>query len=109
MPMDRQKILAGRKALEAYRTAHAKLYKKPRRKTIPEEHTPLLKAMTNALEGLGFISAQADFEAKKTEVLAKFWEDSELLNIQELGFVDKEDFDKKATDTDRQALKEMWK
>ncbi len=71
--LGKQKILAGRKAVHRYRTAHTKLHDKGWHKGISEEHTPLLKAMVNALEGLGFISAETDFEPKKTEVLAKFW------------------------------------
>ena len=80
---DKQKVLAGRNRVEAYRTAHAKLYSKPWHKGIPEEHTPLLKAMVNALEGLGFTSTETDFEPKKTKILAKFWATSDELNEQE--------------------------
>lgn len=105
---NKQKILAGRKAVDAYRTAHTKLHSKPWHKGIPEEHTPLPKALVNALEGLGFTSAEIDFEPKKTEILAKFWADSDLLNIQELGFTNREDFDKNATKADKESLEAMW-
>lgn len=80
---DEQKILAGRNRVDAYRTAHTKLYDKGWHKGIPEEHTPLLKALVNALEGLGFASTETDFEPRKTEILARFWEASDELNIQE--------------------------
>lgn len=106
---DKQEILAGRNRVDAYRIAHAAIYDKPWHKGIPEEHTPLLKAMVNALEGLGFTSTEADFEPKKTEILAKFWDDSDLLNIQELGFTGWADFKARATKADRKARKEMWK
>lgn len=105
---DKQKILAGRKIVDAYRTVHAKLHSKPWHKGAPEEHTPLLKAMVNALEGLGFTSTEAEFEPKKTEILAKFWADSDLENIKELGFADWKDFRKRATEADRTILEGKW-
>jgi len=106
--LDKQKVLSGRKAVDAYRTAHAKLYEKGWHRGVPEEHTPLLKAMVNALEGLGFTSTEADFEPKKNEVLAKFWDDSDLLNVQELGFTDMEDFRARVTKAEREALETKW-
>ncbi len=106
--ISREKILAGRNQIDAYRTAHSKLYSKGWHKGIPEEHTPLLKALVNALEGLGFTSTETDFEPKKTEILAKFWADSDLLNVQELGFTSKEDFEVRASEADREALEGMW-
>lgn len=102
------RILAGREVVGTYRKAHTKLHSRPWHKDVPEEHTPLLIKLVNTLDKLGFASAQTDFEPKKTEILAKFWEASDLLNIQELGFIDREDFDTNATDADRQALREMW-
>ena len=93
---DKQKVLAGRKAVDAYRTAHIKLYERGWHKDIPEEHTPLLNIMLGAFKGQGFNSIQEFFDA------------SELLNIQELGFADREDFKARATDADRQNLEEMW-
>ncbi|GAI60976.1 unnamed protein product [marine sediment metagenome] len=66
------KILAGREAVEAYRTAHTALHREPWRKTIPEEHTPLLNIMLKAFKGLGFNTIQEFFAA------------SELFNIQEI-------------------------
>jgi hypothetical protein len=109
MTIDKEKILSGREAVDAYRTAHAKLYDKPWYRGIPEEHTPYLRAMVNALEGLGFASTEADFEPKKTEILAKFWDASDLENIKELGFTDRDDFEKRATKQDRDKLEAMWK
>jgi len=64
--VDTQKILAGRNAVEAYRTAHTKLYEKGWHKSIPEEHTPLLNIMLEPLRGLGFNSLQEFFDASKT-------------------------------------------
>lgn len=81
--LDRQKVLAGRKAIEAYRTAHAALYSKPWHKGVPEEHTPLLKALINVLKGFGFTSSETDFEPRKTEILAKFFDASNKLDITE--------------------------
>lgn len=91
------KILAGRKAVDAYRTAHTQLHSKPWHKGVPEEHTPLLNIMTKAFKGLGFNTIQEFFDA------------SRLLNIQKLNFASKEDFRNRATKADREALRLKWK
>jgi len=70
--VDTQKILVGRNAVEAYRTAHAKLYEKGWYKGIPEEHTPLLNTMLNTFKGLGFNSLQEFFDA--SEILEDGWQ-----------------------------------
>lgn len=67
-----QKILAGRKAVEAHRTAHTRLNSKPWHKGILKEHTPLLNIMLKDFKGLGFNTIQ------------KFFGASRELNIQEL-------------------------
>jgi len=90
---DKEKILAGRKAVEAYRTAHTKLYDKGWHKGIPEEHTPLLNIMLKAFKEQGFNS------------LREFFDTSEELNIQELGFASREDL----SDAGREALNRMWR
>jgi len=93
---DKTKILAGRKAVDAYRISHSKLYEGGWHKGIPEEHTPLLGIMRKVLQEQGFWYLQ------------DFFDTSELLNIQELGFKDRADFDARAPDTDREALDRMW-
>ena len=92
--ISRTKVLKGRKSVDAYRQAHTKLYSGGWHKGIPEAHTPLLENLVAELEELGFTSTHTDFEAKKTEILAKLWADSDDLNAQELGFASKADFDK---------------
>jgi len=79
----KQQIMAGRQRVDAYRTAHNALYSSGRHKGIPEAHTPLLNAMVNTLNGLGFNS------------LDEFFRVSDLLNLQELGFADRATFDAK--------------
>lgn len=77
MPIDKQKILAGRKAVQAYRTAHTKLYEKGQRKGIPEEHTPLLNIMLRAFKDLGFNTIREFFDANNVfikEELAKVYQ-----------------------------------
>lgn len=91
--VDKAKILAGRKAVEAYRTAHTQLYKKGWHRGIPEEHTPLLNIILKAFKGLGFNAIQEFFNA------------SDLMNIQELGFASREDIKAEA---DRENLDRMW-
>jgi len=90
--VDKDKILAGRQAVGAYRQAHAKLYVGGWHKDIPEEHTPLLEKLVADLEKQGYTSAHIDFKAKSAEVLMKFWVDSDLINLQELGYKDRADF-----------------
>lgn len=107
--VNKSRVLNGRKAVDAYRKAHHILHSKPWHKGVPEEHTPLLKAMVNALEKQGFISIEKEFEPKKTEILTKFFDESDLLNIQELWFIDREDFDKRATAEDKETLTSKWK
>ena len=92
----KENILAGRTAVDAYRADHAKLYDKPWHRGIPEEHTPLLNNLLAELNG-------QDFES-----LGQFFDTSEELNMQELGFKDRADFEAKATQADREVLEGMW-
>ena len=90
------RVLAGRKAVDAYRTAHTALHKKPWHKGIPEEHTPLLDKLL------------VDLKKQGVNSLDEFFNASEELNAQELGFTSKEDFVAKATEADKANLMEMW-
>jgi len=90
------KILDGRKAVDAYREAHCQLHSKPWYRGIPEEHTPLLNKLLSELEKQGFNSLQ------------EFWDASTELNIQELGFESRDDFEARATKSNREALERMW-
>ncbi|GAI05295.1 unnamed protein product, partial [marine sediment metagenome] len=72
-------------------------------KGISEDHTPLLKRLVADLEKIGITSAELDFEPKKTEILAKFWAESDALNVQELGLEGKE-----MTKAYREALELKW-
>lgn len=67
------KILAGRKAVDAYREAHRQLHSGGWYKGISEAHTPLLEKLVADLEKTGVTSTEKDFEPKKNEILAKFW------------------------------------
>lgn len=58
MTIDKEKILAGRKAVDEYHKAHDALYIKPWHRGIPEEHTPLVNAMLAELQKQGFNSVQ---------------------------------------------------
>ena len=94
--LNKRKILKGREAVDAYRTAHAQLYEGGWHKGVSEEHTPLLNIMLGAFKGLDFNSIEEFFDA------------SEELNIQELGFKDRTDFEARCKDADREALDRMW-
>jgi hypothetical protein len=89
-------ILAGRNAVDAYREAHHQLHLQPWHRGIPQEHTPLLDNLLADLKGRGFT------------LLDEFFDASEELNMQELGYIDRQHFTANATDTDSQALEEMW-
>ena len=97
MPADKGAIEAGRDVVDDYRANHAKLYDKPWHRGIPEDHTPLLEIMLAGLKKQGFNSIQEFFDA------------SEELNVQELGFASGEDFDARATMADYEALELKWK
>ncbi len=71
------RVLKGRKAIDAYRSAHTQLHSKAWRKGVPEEHTPLLKVMLKAFSKQSFNSLQEFFDA------------SEELNVKELGDAEK--------------------
>ncbi len=92
----RSEVVEGRKAVDAYRETHRQLHSEPWHRDIPEEHTPLLNKLLSELEGQGF------------SWLQEFFDTSELLNIQELGFSSREDFEARATEADREALRRMW-
>jgi len=93
----RLKVLEGRKAVDAYREDHCQLHSKPWHRGIPEEHTPLLNKLLAELNKQGFNSLQ------------EFWDASEELNIQKLGFNSREDFKARALEADRVALRGMWR
>lgn len=90
----RLKVLEGRKAVDAYREAHCQLHNKPWHRGIPEEHTPLLNKLLIELEEQGFSS------------LDEFFDASEELNVQELGFKSREEMMGKATP---EQLEVMWR
>ena len=77
--LENNRVLEGRKAVDAYREAHRQLHAGGWYKGISGDHTPLLEKLVSDLDKLGFISAEAGFEPKKAEILAGFWADSEKL------------------------------
>ena len=93
----KENILVGRTAVDSYRAGHAELHKKLWHRGIPEEHTPLLNVLLAGLKEQGFNS------------LGKFFDTSEELNVQELGFGSREDFRVRATAADREAFDRMWR
>jgi hypothetical protein len=107
--VDSSKIKNARRAVDAYREAHRQLHEKGWYKGISEDHTPLLTKLVDDLEKAGFTSDKTDFETKKEEILTKLWADSDELNAKELGYASKEDFNKKASKADREALELKWR
>lgn len=101
--------MAGRTAVDAYRTAHAQLHNKPYYRGVHDDHTPLLEQMLKGLSKQGFISDKPILIEMSSEILAKFFDASEDLSVQELGFKDKADFDAKVTEADLEALELKWR
>ena len=93
---ERYKVLSGRQAVNAYRLAHSQLYSGGWHKDIPEGHTPLFNTLLAELKKHGAGS------------LDEFFKSSELLNMQELGFVSREDFEAKATGIDIADFDRKW-
>ena len=78
-----EQIRNGREAVDAYRAAHAALYDdSPLRRSIPDEHTPLLEILLVSLKEQGFDS------------LTEFFEASDELNFRELGFGTRAEFNR---------------
>ena len=91
------KVELGRRAVSTYRAAHAQLHTKTWYPQIHDDHTPLLERLKNDLKELGFSS------------LDEFFSASEELNMKELGFRDRGDFESKATRADWEALELKWR
>lgn len=92
----KQRVLSGRQAVNAYRLAHTKLHLRGWHKGIPEGHTPLFNTLLAELKKHGSGS------------LDEFFKSSELLNMQELGFVSRGDFETKATGIDIADFERKW-
>jgi hypothetical protein len=92
----RLRVISARDAVDGYRLAHSQLHASGWHRGIPEEHTPLLNKLLAELKQHGFSS------------LRQFWDASQELNILELGFNSREDFETKATPADTEALERMW-
>ena len=93
----RLKVLKGRASVEAYREAHRQLHAQEWHRGIPEKHTPLLNRMLAELNIQGFNS------------IDEFFDRSQELNISELGFASRADFEARASEADSEALDRMWR
>jgi len=91
------KVELGRRAVNAYRAAHAQLHTKTWYPQIHDDHTPLLERLKDDLKAQGFNS------------LDEFWDASDDLNIKEIGFIDRDDFEALATEADRIILNKRWR
>lgn len=107
-PANKDAILLGREAVDAYRAERARQHRELTGRAV-HDNREILETLVSELEKLGYTSTYTDFEPKKTEVLQKFFDASDLQNIKEIGFKDTEDFEAKATETDREALEAKWR
>lgn len=85
-------LTRGRDYVNAYRYAHQQLYTRGWYRGISEDHTPLLKAMVEAIKSEGYTTTYLTFEYQKTDILQKFWYASDTQNAKELGYSSLEDF-----------------
>jgi len=95
-PANKQAILSGRDAVDAYREAHRLLHEQVKDRTVHDRHTPLLNKMVG------------DLKAQSFKDMGDFFAQSRLVNLNELGFIDQADFEAKATEADREALEQKW-
>ena len=102
-------VQAGRDAVDAYRETHRRLHEKGWHNGTAAAHTPLLGTLVAALEQNGFVSSETDAGKKREETLASLWKASDEQNVKELGFINKKDFDEKASKADREVLKSKWR
>jgi hypothetical protein len=93
----RDRVELGRRAVNDYRAAHAQLHAQNHYPQVHDDHIPLLNRMQTELKEPGFGSPDEFFSA------------SEELNLKELGFKDKADFEAKATEADRTILEGKWR
>ena len=105
----RAAIVAGRRLVDAYRTAHEELHARAWTRGVPESHTELLEKLVAGLEKVGYLASGAVFEERKSEILSAFTSDSDLQNLEDLGFADRADFKQRATQADREALEGGWR
>ncbi len=91
-----ERVELGRRVVDTCRAAHAQLHSKSWYPQIHEDHTPLLRKLEADLTEQGFNS------------LDEFFTQSEVLNIKETGFKDRDDFEAKATKADYEALELKW-
>lgn len=82
---NRTRILAGRKAVDEYRDAHAKLHTSNISKELHTGHTQLLNQLIQKLETAGYSSRKPTFEQRKTEILGNLWAESYALSIENTG------------------------
>ncbi len=92
----RERVEFGRQAVSDYRAAHAQLHTQGYYPQIHDDHTPLLEEL------------KGEFKEQDFNTLDEFFDASELLNLNDLGFKDRVDFEARATEADREALKAKW-
>ncbi len=95
-----KKVLEGREAVEKYRKAHDLMYDKSGMKE--DRHDELITIMLKELESTGYTILV-------TERLEAFRKDSRDYNAKKLGYEDKEDFKKNATEQDTQNYLDSWR
>ena len=90
-------VLKGRAAVNEFRKAHEKMYSQLKTaEARSQQHNKLMGIMTWELSQAGYTSVD------------DFTKSSELMNVKQLGFEDKKDFDEKKTTSDSADYIDMW-
>ena len=101
--VDRTNVEKARLAIEEYRKAVAELHKT---KYDPVKRAQLFGKLMTELGKNGYTYTS---KTKPEAAIGKFFTESKIYNVEDLGFNDLADFEDKATVTDITNLKEMWK
>jgi len=87
--VEKNKVVQGREAVDAYRVAHTALHSHGWYKGISEDHTPLLNTLLSSLKVSGFNSLDEYFLAEKPYLNGFLCEEFEVQAIQrEVRFID---------------------
>jgi hypothetical protein len=92
-------VLQGRAATNEYRKAHGEMYKDG--KLVEDRHAELYSVLMEELELAGYEPSH--------KIVGEFFTSSNLMNMKQLGFEDKEEFKENATEKEGTDFFNMWR
>jgi len=101
-PATEKVVEDGRLLIDEYRKAHTDMYKNNAGEQDRQIQSDIQSTMMDGLTKLGF-------NPDMFKVIESFFDKSDTLNANILGYKDAEEFEEKATISDRAALSTMWK